>query len=259
MKFTRRTLQSAAALTLLGAFAATPAFAQYGGSPQEQVDGAPGEPQAAPDQDEPDDAYPDQGPDADADPVAGKEQAGFAEDEGVDPDATYPDEMAAGPDLDADVDVDADQEAYAQGPDEGAYEQPVQAQGSGTWQGEDGQTYCRRSDGTTGAIVGGGTGALIGREIGRDGRHYRRRGGGGGTTGTIIGGIIGALVGSAIERSANEQSCREGRHSSESWNPTSFAGTSSRQRDSSFRWSDGVVLTPPATSLWGSPSSGVGR
>jgi hypothetical protein len=59
----------------------------------------------------------------------------------------------------------------------------------------------RCGSGTTGAIVGGAAGALVGREIGRNGRSYRygyRRGGG--TTGAIIGGAIGALVGSEATR-----------------------------------------------------------
>jgi hypothetical protein len=60
----------------------------------------------------------------------------------------------------------------------------------------------RCGDGTTGAIVGGAAGALVGREVGRDGRRYRyRRGGGGGTVGAIVGGAIGALVGREIDRS----------------------------------------------------------
>ena len=54
----------------------------------------------------------------------------------------------------------------------------------------------RCGSGTTGAIVGGVGGALVGREIGRDGRRYRYgrygRRGGSGTTGAIIGGAIGA-------------------------------------------------------------------
>jgi hypothetical protein len=60
----------------------------------------------------------------------------------------------------------------------------------------------RCGDGTTGAIVGGAAGALVGREVARDGRRYRRyRGGGDGTVGAIIGGAIGALVGREIDRS----------------------------------------------------------
>lgn len=56
--------------------------------------------------------------------------------------------------------------------------------------------YCRRSDGATGAIVGGAGGALIGRGIDTRGRR---------STGTILGALAGALIGSAIERG---QSCR---------------------------------------------------
>lgn len=60
-------------------------------------------------------------------------------------------------------------------------------------------------NGTTGAIVGGAAGALVGREIGRDGRGYRYRYGrygrrGGGATGAIIGGALGALIGSQATR-----------------------------------------------------------
>ena len=62
-----------------------------------------------------------------------------------------------------------------------------------TWRGDDGRLYCRRSDGTTGTIIGGGAGALIGRGI--DTRGERG-------TGTIIGAIAGALIGRAIERGA---------------------------------------------------------
>lgn len=58
----------------------------------------------------------------------------------------------------------------------------------------------RCGSGTTGAIVGGAAGALVGREIARDGRRYRR-GGGNGTVGAIIGGAVGALVGREVDRS----------------------------------------------------------
>ena len=58
----------------------------------------------------------------------------------------------------------------------------------------------RCGSGTTGAIVGGAAGALIGREIGRDGRGYRYRGRNSGTTGAIIGGAIGALIGREATR-----------------------------------------------------------
>jgi hypothetical protein len=60
--------------------------------------------------------------------------------------------------------------------------------------------YRRCGSGTTGAIVGGAAGALLGREIARgSGRGYYHRGGNG-TTGLIIGGAAGALLGREIGR-----------------------------------------------------------
>ena len=60
----------------------------------------------------------------------------------------------------------------------------------------------RCGNGTTGLIVGGAAGALLGREVERSGsrnRYYGRRNSG--TTGAIIGGAIGALVGRGVARS----------------------------------------------------------
>jgi outer membrane lipoprotein SlyB len=54
----------------------------------------------------------------------------------------------------------------------------------------------RRCKGTTGTIVGGVAGALLGREITRD--RYRGRSG---TTGAILGGAVGALAGRAVQKS----------------------------------------------------------
>lgn len=59
------------------------------------------------------------------------------------------------------------------------------------YRGQNGQYYCRRNDGTTGLIVGGAVGALIGREIDRGGSR---------TVGTILGAGAGALLGREIER-----------------------------------------------------------
>jgi hypothetical protein len=61
----------------------------------------------------------------------------------------------------------------------------------------------RRCSGTTGTVVGGVAGALLGNAIGRSGRGYYRRGGSG-ATGAILGGALGALAGRAIDR----DSCR---------------------------------------------------
>ena len=58
------------------------------------------------------------------------------------------------------------------------------------WRGNDGRTYCRKKDGTTGLIIGGAAGALIGREV--DGGRNR-------TLGTILGAAAGALIGKEID------------------------------------------------------------
>ena len=68
-----------------------------------------------------------------------------------------------------------------------------------TWVGADGRTYCRRSNGTTGLIVGGAGGALLGRAI--DTRGSR-------TTGTILGAAVGALLGREVERGRSIRRCR---------------------------------------------------
>ncbi|MBL8656871.1 MAG: glycine zipper 2TM domain-containing protein [Altererythrobacter sp.] len=52
--------------------------------------------------------------------------------------------------------------------------------------------YCRRSSGTTGMIVGGGAGALLGREVA--GRYGDR------TLGAVIGAAGGALLGRSLDR-----------------------------------------------------------
>ncbi len=60
------------------------------------------------------------------------------------------------------------------------------------WRDSHGRYRCKRSNGTTGLIVGAAGGALIGRAI--DTRGER-------ATGTIIGAAAGALVGREIDRS----------------------------------------------------------
>ena len=64
------------------------------------------------------------------------------------------------------------------------------------WRGRDGRTYCRKSNGTTGLIVGGVGGALVGRSI--DTRGER-------TTGTLLGAAAGALLGKSID---SKRTCR---------------------------------------------------
>lgn len=56
-------------------------------------------------------------------------------------------------------------------------------------------TYCRRHGGTTGAVVGGVGGGLLGRALV------------GGTGGTLIGAGAGALLGRHVERNQKRANC----------------------------------------------------
>ena len=67
------------------------------------------------------------------------------------------------------------------------------------WRGRDGRTYCRKNDGTTGLIVGGVGGALVGRTIDTGGDR---------TIGTLGGAALGALAGRAVERGTDKRRCR---------------------------------------------------
>ena len=59
------------------------------------------------------------------------------------------------------------------------------------YRGRNGRYYCRRNDGSTGLIVGGLAGGLLGNTI---------AGGGSRLLGTVIGGAGGALLGQSIDR-----------------------------------------------------------
>ena len=73
---------------------------------------------------------------------------------------------------------------------DGYYYEPVYRD-TRVWRGRDGRIYCRKRDGTTGLIIGGALGALLGREI--DTRGDR-------TLGTVLGAAGGALLGREIDR-----------------------------------------------------------
>lgn len=66
------------------------------------------------------------------------------------------------------------------------------------FRGSDGRYYCRRNDGTTGLIIGGAGGAILGNVL--DGGRHR-------TAGTLIGGALGAILGRTIEQN-QEVRCR---------------------------------------------------
>lgn len=65
------------------------------------------------------------------------------------------------------------------------------------YRGQDGRYYCRRNDGTTGLLVGGAAGGLLGNIIAPGGSE---------TLGTLLSAAGGALAGRAIDR--NDMRCR---------------------------------------------------
>jgi len=68
------------------------------------------------------------------------------------------------------------------------------------WRGRDGRTYCRRSNGTTGMVVGGITGALIGNGVAGRGDKL---------LGTGVGAVAGVFGGRAIDRTITaKRRCR---------------------------------------------------
>jgi uncharacterized protein YcfJ len=85
---------------------------------------------------------------------------------------------------------------YRAGPQ---YGERVLSSDDRVYAGTDGRYYCRRSDGTTGLIVGAAGGGILGNVI--DGGRSR-------TVGTLLGAAAGALAGRAVERNRQEVRCR---------------------------------------------------
>ncbi len=71
----------------------------------------------------------------------------------------------------------------------GRYHERRLGRGDRVYRGHDGRYYCRRSNGTTGLVIGAIGGAALGSAIGGD------------TLGTLLGAGAGALAGRAIDRS----------------------------------------------------------
>jgi len=67
------------------------------------------------------------------------------------------------------------------------------------YRGNDGRYYCKRSDGTTGLIIGAAGGGILGNVI--DGGRSR-------TVGTLLGAALGGLAGRAVDRNQAEVRCR---------------------------------------------------
>ena len=87
---------------------------------------------------------------------------------------------------------------YDQGYGQRTYQQPYNNNGYQTWRGNDGRYYCKKKNGTTGLIVGGAAGALLGRSIAGRGDN---------TLGTILGAAGGALLGRSVDRNSSAR-CR---------------------------------------------------
>ena len=81
---------------------------------------------------------------------------------------------------------------------DGRYYQPRRlSRNDRLYRGNDGRYYCRRSDGTTGLIVGGAAGGVLGNVIAPGGSK---------TLGTVLGALGGGLIGNSIDR--NNITCR---------------------------------------------------
>lgn len=85
---------------------------------------------------------------------------------------------------------------YRDGPN---YQERVLSNDDRVYRGNDGRYYCKRSDGTTGLIIGAAGGGILGNVI--DGGRSR-------TVGTLIGGALGALAGKSIDQQQSQVRCR---------------------------------------------------
>lgn len=81
--------------------------------------------------------------------------------------------------------------------DDPRYTDRVMTRDERIYRGENGQYYCRRSDGTTGLIVGGLAGGVLGNVLAPG--HSE-------VLGTVLGAAGGAIIGSEIEK--NGAHCR---------------------------------------------------
>jgi len=70
----------------------------------------------------------------------------------------------------------------------GHYRERRLGRGDRVYRGGDGRYYCRRSDGTTGLVIGAIAGGLLGNAIGGD------------ALGTLLGAGGGALLGQSVDR-----------------------------------------------------------
>lgn len=83
--------------------------------------------------------------------------------------------------------------------DDQSYRERRLSRNDRVYRGQDGRYYCRRNDGTTGLIVGGVAGGLLGNIIAPGGSQ---------TLGTLLGAAAGAAAGRSIDRNNNKVTCR---------------------------------------------------
>ncbi|MEP6786542.1 MAG: glycine zipper 2TM domain-containing protein [Sphingomonadales bacterium] len=79
------------------------------------------------------------------------------------------------------------------------YQERTLAADDRVYRGNDGRYYCKRSDGTTGLILGAAGGGILGNVI--DGGRSR-------TVGTLLGAALGGLAGRAVEQNQAQVKCR---------------------------------------------------
>ena len=79
------------------------------------------------------------------------------------------------------------------------YREHVLSNDERVYRGRDGRYYCRRSDGSTGLIVGGIAGGVLGNLISEGDSK---------PLGTILGAIAGGATGAAIDSNNNRVTCR---------------------------------------------------
>lgn len=109
----------------------------------------------------------------------------------------YNDPRYDDPNYDSRYATDYDASRYYR--DDPRYQERVLTDSDQVYRGSDGRYYCKRNDGTTGLIVGGAAGGIIGNVI--DGGRNR-------VGGTLIGGALGALIGKSVDQSNSEYRCR---------------------------------------------------
>ena len=111
------------------------------------------------------------------------------------PDGRYPDTRGAYNDERDEGDYDPSR-YYRQG---SGYQERVLSSDERVYAGQDGRYYCKRTDGTTGLIVGAAGGGVLGNVI--DGGRSR-------TVGTLLGAALGAFAGRAVEQNQQQIRCR---------------------------------------------------